>query len=162
PTRFWPREAVNPPIRPETVASEAHSAGQLCLYLGKLELSHDRRTTVIREEACFTLRIAFVHQPWSDVTAPVKHADSVALWTDQVAHRLGKDNSVVCYCLRHPHHADASTSGGIGYRWIEPGYDKFAAKVGWKLDDFGLLPPERSSFGASWYYRHYGRRIADD
>ena len=124
-------------------------------------MSDNRLTEMIRKEAGFTLRIAFVHQPWSDVTPPVKRADSVALWTDQVAHRLGKDNSVVCYSLRHPHHAESSTFGGIEYRWIEPAHDRYLAKVGWKLDDLGLLPPEHSSFGSSWYYRHYGHRIAD-
>jgi len=108
------------------------------------------------------LRIAFVHQPWSTVTHPVKHADSVALWTDQVARRLAKDNSVVCYSLSQTRRAESSTFEGVEYRWIEPAYDRYVAKVGWKLDDFGLLPPERSSFGSSWYYGHYGHRIADD
>jgi glycosyltransferase involved in cell wall biosynthesis len=56
----------------------------------------------------------------------------------------------------------SSIFGGIEYRWIEPAYDRYVAKVGWKLDDFGLLPPEHGSFGAPWYYRHYCHRIAND
>jgi glycosyltransferase involved in cell wall biosynthesis len=108
------------------------------------------------------LRIVFVHQPSSVVTAPVEHADAVALWTDQVAHRLGKNAAVVSYSRRGPHQAQSSSSEGIEYRRIELAYDRYLTKVGQKLDDCGLLPPERSSFGSSWYCRHYGRRIAED
>ena len=107
------------------------------------------------------MRIAFVHHPWSVVTPPVKHADSVALWTDQVARRLAKDNWVVCFSRRRPHHPESLALGGVNYRWIEPGYDRYLNKVGGMLDDYRLLPPKYSSFGSSWYSRHYGRRIAN-
>jgi hypothetical protein len=38
-----------------------------------------------------TLKIAFVNQPWSVVVPPVEAADSIAIWTYQVARRLVPD-----------------------------------------------------------------------
>jgi glycosyltransferase involved in cell wall biosynthesis len=107
------------------------------------------------------LRIAFVHQPWSIVAPPVDNADSIALWTDRVAHGLRRDHSVLCYSVRAPGQAESSVYDGVEYRRIGPAYDRYL-QYGRALDEFGLLPPERSFFGSSWYFRHYARRIAAD
>jgi glycosyltransferase involved in cell wall biosynthesis len=107
------------------------------------------------------LRIAFVHQPQNTVVPPVRRADAIALWTDQVARGLRKHHSIVCYSLRGPKQAESSVSGGIEYRRIEWGYDRYL-RAGRLLDEFGLLPRQRSFFGSSWYFRHYGQRIATD
>jgi glycosyltransferase involved in cell wall biosynthesis len=110
------------------------------------------------------LRIAFVHQPWSFVTPPVQHGDAVALWTDQVARHLRKDHSVICYSYRRSNQAESSTFGGVEYKWIgpSPAYERYLRKAGRALDEFGLLPPERSFFASSLYFRDYGHRIAKD
>jgi glycosyltransferase involved in cell wall biosynthesis len=107
------------------------------------------------------LRIAFVHQPQHIVVPPVNQADATALWTDRVARGLRQDHSVVCYSRRGPNQAESSVFEGIEYRRIEWGYDRYL-RGGRALDEFGLLPPQRSFFGSSWYFRHYGQRIATD
>jgi glycosyltransferase involved in cell wall biosynthesis len=92
---------------------------------------------------------------------PVTKADAIALWTDQVARGLRKHHSIVCYSRRDLNQAESSVFEGIEYRRIEWGYDRYL-RAGRALDEFGLLPPERSFFGSSWYFRHYGQRIAAD
>jgi glycosyltransferase involved in cell wall biosynthesis len=107
------------------------------------------------------LRIAFVHQPQNIVVPPVTQADAIALWTDQVARRLRKYHSIVCYSRRGPNQEKSSVFEGIEYRRIGWGYDRYL-RAGRALDEFGLLPRQRSFFGSSWYFRHYGQRIATD
>ena len=92
---------------------------------------------------------------------PVTQADAIALWTDQVARGLRKHHSIVCYSRRGPNQAASSVFEGIEYRRIECGYDRYL-RAGRALDEFGLLPRQRSFFGSSWYFRHYGQRIAED
>jgi glycosyltransferase involved in cell wall biosynthesis len=115
----------------------------------------------VEQRAGSAVRIAFVHQPWNAVVPPVDNADSIALWTDQVARGLCRDHAVVCYSRRGPNQAASTVLDGIEYRRIGWGYDRYL-RYGRALDEFGLLPPERSFFGSSWYYRRYGRRIARD
>jgi glycosyltransferase involved in cell wall biosynthesis len=107
------------------------------------------------------LKIAFVHQPPGIIAPPVDNTDSVALWTYQVARGLRQDNAVLCYSHRGPNQAASAVLDGIEYRWIGWGYDR-CLRYGRALDESGLLPPERSFFGSSWYFRHYGRQIARD
>jgi glycosyltransferase involved in cell wall biosynthesis len=107
------------------------------------------------------LRLAFVHQPQNIVVPPVHRADAIALWTDQVTRGLRKHHSIVCYSRRGPNQAESSIFDGIEYRRIEFGYDWYL-RVGRALDEFGLLRRQRSFFGSSWYFRHYGQRIATD
>jgi glycosyltransferase involved in cell wall biosynthesis len=107
------------------------------------------------------VRIAFVHQPQNVVVLPVTKADAVALWTDQVARGLRRHHSIVCYSRRGYNQAESSVFQGIEYRRIGWGYDRYL-RVGRALDEIGLLPRQRSFFGSSWYFRHYGQCIARD
>jgi len=92
---------------------------------------------------------------------PVNNTDAIALWTDRVARGLRKEHSIVWYSQRGPNQAQASVVKGIEHRRIGWGYDRYL-RAGRALDKLGLLPPERSFFASSWYFRHYGRRIAED
>ena len=92
---------------------------------------------------------------------PVNNTDAIALWTDRVARGLRKEHSIVWYSQRGPKQAQASVVKGIEHRRIGWGYDRYL-RAGRALDKLGLLPPERSFFASSWYFRHYGRRIAQD
>ena len=105
--------------------------------------------------------IAFVHQPQNIVVPPVNQADGVALWTDRMARGLRKDHSIVCYSRRGPSQPESSVLHGIEYRRVGWGYDRYL-RVGRALDELGLLPPQRSFFGSSLYFCHYGQRIATD
>jgi glycosyltransferase involved in cell wall biosynthesis len=142
-------------------------SGDLWQIAGKMRFGARVRampTVVDREtkhQAGSALRIAFVHQPWNAVAPPVDNADSIALWTDHVARCLRQDHAVVCYSRRGPHQAMSAVLDGIEYRRIGSGYDSYL-RYGRALDEFGLLPPERSFFGSPWYFRHYGRQIARD
>ena len=78
-----------------------------------------------------------------------------------MARGLGKDHSIVCYSRRGPSQADSSVLHGIEYRRIEWGYDWYL-RAGRALDEFGLLPPQRSFFASSFYFRYYGQRVARD
>ena len=46
------------------------------------------------------MKIAIINQPWSHVLPPVRSADSIALWTDEVAHRLVKQDCWVAFYSR--------------------------------------------------------------
>jgi hypothetical protein len=107
------------------------------------------------------LRIAFVHQPQNIVVPPINQTDAIALWTDRVARALRQDHSIVWYSQRDPDQPQSSVFEGIEHRRIEWGYDRYL-RYGRALDILSLLPPERSFFASSWFFRHYGQRVATD
>ena len=107
------------------------------------------------------LRIAFVHQPQNIVAPPVNQTDAIALWTDRVGRALRQDHSIVWYSQRGPDQPQSSVFEGIEHRRIEWGYDRYL-RYGRALDILSLLPPERSFFASSGFFRHYGQRIATD
>jgi glycosyltransferase involved in cell wall biosynthesis len=62
------------------------------------------------------MRIAFLNHPWSRLAIPVQKADSVAIWTYEVARRLARDHEVVVYGRRFPGQPEAETHEGVLYR----------------------------------------------
>ena len=107
------------------------------------------------------MRIAFVHQPQNIVVPPVNQADAVALWTERVARGLRQDYSIVWYSQRGPDQAQSAIFEGIEHKRIEWRYDRYL-RYGRALDILSLIPSERSFFAPSWFFRHYGERIATD
>src|SRR5438270_11997017 len=84
------------------------------------------------------LKIAFIHQPWSVIEPPVTSADSIALWTDEVARRLTTDCDITCYARHWGNQPKIQTVNGIEYRHMSVSLDRYIKGGFEKLDEWGL------------------------
>jgi glycosyltransferase involved in cell wall biosynthesis len=107
------------------------------------------------------MKIAFVSQPWNEVTPPVL-SSSIVIWTHEVVHRLVRthDCDVVIYSKQIPFQPRTEQNGRILYRRIRNDwqgalyrlFDKVSKTMGWQW----------RSFSSSIYYLPYILRIAYD
>jgi glycosyltransferase involved in cell wall biosynthesis len=109
------------------------------------------------------MKIAIINQPWSYVLPPVRSADSIALWTDEVAHRLVKqDCEVVFYSRVSKGEPRAMSHGGVVYRRVSVSLDRWLRAGLAQLDERGLKSPQKPFHASKWYYRQFiGEVIAD-
>jgi spore coat protein SA len=108
------------------------------------------------------LRVAIVHQPWSRVDPPVTLADSIALWTDQVAQRLAQVCDVTCYCRLFAGQSPAQSVNGIEYRRFSVAIDRWVRGGFQKLDELGLRRKERPFYASSLCYRQFINGVIQD
>jgi glycosyltransferase involved in cell wall biosynthesis len=108
-----------------------------------------------------TLKIAFVNQPWSVVVPPVEAADSIAIWTYQVARRLVPDCDVILYAQKCHALKSMEEHQGIQYRRVPADIDR-PARAFRLLDRWQLLPAERPFFASKLYYLGYILQVAKD
>lgn len=99
------------------------------------------------------MKIAIINQPWSYVYPPVRSGDSIALWTDEVAHRLVRqDCEVVFYsriCKGEPR---VVAHGGVLYRRVSVSVDRWLRAGLERLDERGLKSSRKPFFASKWYY----------
>src|SRR5690242_4532768 len=100
-------------------------------------------------------KIAIIHQPWSVVQPPVRSTDSVALWTDEVAHRLAKCCDVVTYSRRWAGQPDDGEHEGVQYRRESVSIDKWIRGGFTLLDEKGLRNQTSPFYASSWCYRQF-------
>ena len=65
------------------------------------------------------MRIALLNQPWSRVTVPIQKADSVAIWTYEVARRLAERHEVAVYSRRFPGLPRSEVHEGVRYQRVD-------------------------------------------
>jgi glycosyltransferase involved in cell wall biosynthesis len=108
------------------------------------------------------LRVAIIHQPWSVIDPPVTSADSIALWTDQVAQRLAQVCDVTCYCRLFENQPAAQSVNGIEYRRFSVSIDRWIRGGFEKLDELGLRRKERPFYASALCYRQFISGVIQD
>lgn len=108
------------------------------------------------------LRIAFIHQPWSIVRPGKLGADSVVLWTEQVAKRLAREHEVVCYSRLGEGLPPIERADGVEHRRVPGSFDRYIKFAFQKLDRVGLRDVRRPFFASNWAYRQFFGRVAAD
>ncbi len=101
------------------------------------------------------LKIAIIHQPWSIVEPPVRSADSIALWTDEVAHRLVRECEVVCYARLGRDQTREAEHEGVQYRRRSVSIDKWLRGGFALLDEKGLGNANKPFYASAWCYRQF-------
>lgn len=108
-------------------------------------------------------RVAFIHQPWSVIDPPVRTADSIALWTDEVAHRLvGRCESVRCYARLWQDQAPTVTHGGVEYCRKSISLDRWLRGAVTLLDERGMRSPTWPFYASGWCYRQFVAGVIAD
>jgi glycosyltransferase involved in cell wall biosynthesis len=108
------------------------------------------------------LRVAIIHQPWSCIEPPVKSADSIALWTDEVARRLASVCDVTCYSRAFDSAPAVQTVNGIEYRRMSVAADSWIKASFDRLDEMGLRRRERPFYSSSLCYRQFINAVIKD
>jgi len=108
------------------------------------------------------LRVAIIHQPWSCIDPPVTTADSIALWTDEVARRLAQVCDVTCYSRLFGNQPAIQTVNGIEYRRMSVSIDRWVKAAMEKLDELGLRRKERPFYASRRCYRQFINGVLDD
>jgi spore coat protein SA len=108
------------------------------------------------------LRVAIIHQPWSCIEPPVTSADSIALWTDEVARRLAQACDVTCYSRAFGNAPAVQTVNGIEYRRMSVSADRWIRAVNEKLDEWGFRRKERPFYASKRCYRQFITGVLDD
>ena len=101
------------------------------------------------------LKVAIIHQPWSCIEPPVKSADSIALWTDEVARRLVKDCDVTCYSRAFGNQPAVQTVNGIEYRRMSVSIDRWIKAGMEKFDELGLRNKSKPFYSSHLCYRQF-------
>lgn len=109
------------------------------------------------------MKIAIINQPWSYVRPPVRSADSIALWTDEVAHRLAKQGCEITFYSRLVKGEPRDLAHeGVVYRGESVSIDRWFRAGLAQLDERGVKSPRRPFYASKWYYRQFiGGVIAD-
>ena len=84
------------------------------------------------------MRIAFVSQPWTSFVPPIRRADSISIWTYEVARRLASSAELVVYCKRLRGQASVEQDNGIEYRRLRSPANRvrsLAERIGLRLAD---------------------------
>ena len=105
------------------------------------------------------MKIAFVNQPWNKVALPVQ-SGSIAIWTYEVARRLGPAFDVIVYGRRVEGDEETERDNGVEYRRIPISQDVFIQKIARRLPVGGLKMPLR--FDRAPYFVGYAVRVAMD
>jgi len=92
----------------------------------------------------------------------VRSTDSVALWTDEVAHRLVKFCDVVCYSRIWKGQPVSGEHGGIQYRRKSVAADKWIRGGFALLDEKGLRNPRKPFYASPWCYRRFAAEVIAD
>jgi spore coat protein SA len=104
------------------------------------------------------MRVAFVSQPWSRVVPPVEQADSIAIWTYEVARRLTHQADVTIYSKALPGRPRVERQEDVKYRRVpllrEQLWRRVLRRV---LTPMGVRSPE---FHSPLYHRAYITQIA--
>jgi glycosyltransferase involved in cell wall biosynthesis len=116
-----------------------------------------------RTDSDDSLKVAFIHQPWSVIQPPMDQADSVALLTDKVARRLAQRGCrVICYCRRHRGQLPVERSGGVEYRRAPVSIDRWV-KLGMQaLDRRGMRNSAKPFFSSPLCYRQFIHHVIED
>jgi glycosyltransferase involved in cell wall biosynthesis len=107
------------------------------------------------------LKIAFVHQPWSVIVPPMKFADSVGIWTDEVARRLAESCQVISYSRRGAEQTAEEQYAGVRYRRFAAPMDR-ALRFLRLLDEWKIVNPRRGFAASRWFYCQYYSRVVRD
>ena len=99
--------------------------------------------------------VAIIHQPWSCIEPPVKSADSIALWTDEVAQRLVKDCDVTCYSRAFGNQPAIQKVNGIEYRRVSVSIDRWVKAGMEKFDEWGLRNKSKPFYSSHLCYRQF-------
>jgi glycosyltransferase involved in cell wall biosynthesis len=108
------------------------------------------------------LRVAIIHQPWSRIDPPVTSADSIALWTDEVARRLSQVCDVTCYSRLFENQPAVQIVNGIEYRRMSVSVDRWIKAGMEKLDEMGLRRKERPFYASKRCYRQFIGGVIED
>jgi glycosyltransferase involved in cell wall biosynthesis len=108
------------------------------------------------------LKIALIHQPWSVIEPPVTSADSIALWSDEVARRLTSDCDITCYSRHWGNQPRIQTVNGIEYRHMSVSIDRWVKGGFEKFDEWGLRPKSRPFYASSLCYRQFIHGVLKD
>jgi glycosyltransferase involved in cell wall biosynthesis len=108
------------------------------------------------------LRVAIIHQPWSCIDPPVTAADSIALWTDEVARRLAQVCDVTCYSRMFGNQPAVQRVNDIEYRRMSVSIDRWIKGGFEKLDEMGLRRKERPFYSSSLCYRQFISAVLKD
>jgi glycosyltransferase involved in cell wall biosynthesis len=100
-------------------------------------------------------KVAIIHQPWSVVEPPVRSTDSVALWTDEVAHRLVKHCEVTSYSRAWRGQKREREHEGIQYRRKSVSVDSWVRGGFGLLDEKGLRNARKPFYASQWCYRQF-------
>lgn len=104
------------------------------------------------------MRVAFVSQPWSRVVAPVEQADSIAIWTYEVAKRLARNVDVTIYSKAMPGRPRFERHEDVKYRRVPLLRDQLWRRVLRKvITPLGIETPD---FNSVLYHRAYITQIA--
>jgi glycosyltransferase involved in cell wall biosynthesis len=107
------------------------------------------------------LKVAFIHQPWSVIVPPMTFADSIGIWTDEVARRLADSCEVISYSRRGAEQSSEQYYAGVRYRRFAAPLDR-AVRFLRLLDEWKIANPRRGFMASRWFYRQfYSRVIAD-
>ncbi len=89
------------------------------------------------------MKIAFLNQPWSRVSVPIRNADSIAIWTYEVARRLAREHEVVVFGRRFPGQLPSESHEGVRYQRVAVA--KPLASVQDRFVRWGITPVSRGS-----------------
>jgi spore coat protein SA len=105
------------------------------------------------------MKVALVNQPWS-VAAPTRNADSIGIWTYQVALRLVSKADVTIYGAKSGR-ANYQEKG-IHYRGIKSTVDKLVLPFLEKIDRWEFSSTKRPAYTYRLYHRNYFLKIAKE
>jgi spore coat protein SA len=106
------------------------------------------------------MKIAFVNQPWS-LAAPTHGADSIGIWTYQVARRLASKAEITVYGAK-PGKITDLVEEDVHYRGVGSKIDKLLLPFLQKIDRWELSSPKRPAYTYGLYYRNYFLKIAKE
>jgi glycosyltransferase involved in cell wall biosynthesis len=110
-----------------------------------------------------SMKIAIINQPWSYVLPPVRSADSIALWTDEVAHRLAKQGCEVTFYSRlSKGEPRVLAHEGVVYRGESVSLDRWLRAGLAQLDERGFKSPQKPFYASKWYYRQFIGGVIED
>ena len=109
------------------------------------------------------MKVAIINQPWSYVHPPVRAADSIALWSDEIAHRLVRQGCKVAFysriCKGEPL---IGMHQGVVYRRQSVSFDRWLRGGLALFDERGWKSPRKPFFASRWYYCQFIRGIIAD
>ena len=105
------------------------------------------------------MKIAFVSQPWNSVVPPVQ-SGSVAIWTYEVARRLGESHDVTIYARRRGRQCKDEFAEGVRYRRVNAAFDGRLLKLLKKVCGSGA--PGRPHHARLYAHLEYAIRVAVD
>lgn len=109
------------------------------------------------------MRIAAIHQPWSAVEPPVRSADSIAVWTDEVMRRVAAGgHEMTCYSRAWKGLAALTQFQGIDYPRVSVSVDRWLRKAAGILEARGLRDPRRPFYASSRCFRQFLGNVVRD